>query len=78
MVASGGRRKWQFRSSFRDWCFERANFPHEIVEPTLVKSAVEGAYQRGDVLAKRARMMEAWADFCTTPRESRVVPLRVA
>ena len=30
--------------------------------PILNKT--EAAYQRGDLLAKRRRMMEAWAGFC--------------
>jgi hypothetical protein len=28
-----------------------------------IESAVEAAYRRGDLLKKRAAMMQAWADF---------------
>jgi integrase len=56
-----------FRSSFRDWCGEATNFPREIAEAALahqVGSSVEQAYRRGDALAKRRKLMEAWAAFC--------------
>jgi integrase len=59
-----------FRSSFRDWCAEQTNFPREIAEAALahaIESKVEAAYRRGDALAKRRRMMEAWADYCAKP-----------
>jgi integrase len=56
-----------FRSSFADWAYERTNFsPHEI-EMALahrVGSAVERAYRRGDMLAKRVALMDSWASFC--------------
>ncbi len=39
--------------------------------PILNKT--EAAYQRGDLLAKRRRLMEAWAAFCVKPN-SEVVP----
>lgn len=59
-----------FRSTFRDWAAERTNFPHELAEMALahaIESKVEAAYRRGDMLAKRAAMMTAWAKFCDTP-----------
>ena len=31
-----------------------------------VNSKTEAAYQRGDLLEKRRRMMAAWADYCLT------------
>jgi integrase len=68
-----------FRSSFRDWCGERTNFPREIAEGCLahaIGTAVERAYARGDMLEKRRRVMEAWAAFCSTPvRRGDVVPM---
>jgi integrase len=70
-----------FRSTFRDWAAERTNFPSEVAEMALahaVGDKVEAAYRRGDLLDKRRRLMEAWAEFCarasTTTGE--VVPLR--
>jgi integrase len=58
-----------FRSSFRDWVAERADFPSEVAEMALahvVGSKVEAAYRRGDMFDKRRRLMDAWATFCTT------------
>ena len=55
------------RSTFRDWAAERTNFPREVAEMALahtIGNAVEAAYRRGDLFAKRAEMMAAWAGFC--------------
>jgi integrase len=70
------------RSSFRTWAAERTNFPREICEKALahlVGDETERAYQRGELLEKRRRMMEAWAKYCTTPpvkQKGEVVALR--
>lgn len=59
-----------FRSSFRDWCAERTNFPSEAAEMALahtVGDKVEAAYRRGDMLEKRHQLMEAWSSFCAQP-----------
>ena len=56
-----------FRSSFRDWCAERTNFPSEVAEMALahaVGDKVEAAYRRGDLFEKRRQLMDAWATFC--------------
>jgi len=56
-----------FRSTFRDWAGETTAFPRELAEAALAHTLhdkVEAAYRRGDALAKRAAMMEAWAAFC--------------
>ena len=58
-----------FRSTFRDWAAEQTNFPRELCEMALahtVGSDTEQAYQRGDLLEKRARLMSAWATYCNT------------
>lgn len=57
-----------FRSSFRDWAAESTVFPGEVVEMALghaIKSKVEAAYRRGNLLEKRRGLMEAWERFCT-------------
>ena len=57
-----------FRSSFRDWAGERTNTAHAVMELSLahaVGSAVEQAYARSDLLAKRRRLMEQWAAYIT-------------
>jgi integrase len=62
-----------FRSTFRDWAAEQTNFPREVAEAALahvLKDKTEAAYQRGDLFQKRAKLMQAWADYCgriTTP-----------
>jgi integrase len=56
-----------FRSSFRDWAGEATNHPREVIEHALahqLKNAAEAAYARGDMLAKRMVLMEAWARWC--------------
>ncbi len=58
-----------FRSSFRDWAAERTNFPRELAEAALahvLRDKTEAAYQRGDMLARRKKLMEAWAKFCAS------------
>lgn len=55
-----------FRSSFRDWAAEETHFPREIAEAALahvVGDATERAYRRGDALAKRRELMEAWSKY---------------
>lgn len=59
-----------FRSTFRDWAREQTNFPREVAEAALahvVKDKTEAAYARGDLLEKRALLMQAWADYCARP-----------
>jgi integrase len=56
-----------FRSSFRDWCAEQTNFPREIAEAALghvLSDKTEAAYQRGDLLEKRRKLMTAWSSYC--------------
>ena len=59
-----------FRSTFRDWCAERTNYPHEVAEMALahaIGDKVEAAYRRGDLLEKRRRLMRDWAIYCSAP-----------
>lgn len=56
-----------FRSTFSDWAAECTSHPRDLVEMALahaIDSKVEAAYRRGDMLAKRATLMQAWADYC--------------
>ncbi len=56
-----------FRSSFRDWVSEETSFPDRLAEAALahiVGDQTELAYKRGDVLAKRRVLMDAWANYC--------------
>ncbi len=69
------------RSTFKDWCNERTNSPHALSEAALwhgVADAVEAAYSRTDWFAKRRRLMNDWARFCSMPKREagKVVPIR--
>jgi integrase len=58
-----------FRSCFRDWAAERG-VDHTLAEMALahtVGDAVERAYQRSDLFAKRRQLADAWAKFCDAP-----------
>jgi integrase len=74
-----------FRSTFRDWAAERTSYPNHVVEMALahvVGNKVEAAYRRGDLFAKRARLMAEWAKYCMTrpvdTTASNVMPIRRA
>jgi integrase len=59
-----------FRSTFRDWCAESTNHPRELAEAALahaLSDRVEAAYQRGDLLERRRRLMMEWATFLARP-----------
>ena len=61
-----GRHLARLPISFRDWAGEATTFPREVAEAALahaVGDAVELAYRRGDALAKRRKLMDAWAAF---------------
>ncbi len=55
-----------FPSTFRDWVAERTEYPGDLAEIALahkVGNAVEQAYRRGDMVAKRRQMMMDWGAF---------------
>lgn len=67
-----------FRSTFRDWCAEQTSFPRELAEAALahvIRDKTEAAYQRGDLLERRRKLMEAWASYCAKPPAGEVVQL---
>jgi len=69
------------RSTFRDWVEEQTSFPDRLAEAALahiVGDATEQAYKRGDVLAKRRKVMEAWERYLTSPARNNVVPMTKA
>lgn len=58
------------RSSFRQWAAECSAAPAEVAEACLahkLKDKTVAAYQRSDLLAKRAALMTAWAIHCGRP-----------
>jgi integrase len=65
-----------FRSTFRDWAGETGR-PADIAEAALAHvlgDKTVAAYQRGDLLERRRRLMDDWAAFCAG--RSAVIPLR--
>jgi integrase len=68
------------RSTFKDWAAECTNFPRELSEKALahtIGDETERAYQRGDLLNRRRKLMEAWAGYCMRPAVTgEVVPMR--
>ena len=67
-----------FRSSFRQWAAERTNIAREVAEEALAHvnpNRVEAAYQRSDLYAKRAELMDAWARHLDA-QPGRVVAIR--
>ena len=67
-----------FRSTFRDWAAEATAYPNHVVEQALahtIGNAVEAAYRRGDLFAKRVALMDDWAAYLAQPA-ALVVPLR--
>lgn len=67
-----------FRSTFKDWAGETTHFANEVSEAALahqVKDKTEAAYRRGAMLAKRRKLMDAWARYCSkTPASSDTTP----
>jgi integrase len=56
-----------FRSAFRDWVDADTPVADWLAEAALAHAKgdkVEAAYKRGDALAKRRKLMEAWAEYC--------------
>lgn len=59
-----------FRSAFLDWAHDSTPFPKTVLDMALahtVSDKVEAAYRRGDLFAKRIKLMEAWGAHCTRP-----------
>jgi integrase len=58
-----------FRATFRTWCAEKTNAPRAVAEAALahvIENKVEAAYQRSDLFERRRRLMNSWAQHCTT------------
>jgi hypothetical protein len=63
-----------FRTTFRTWAQEETEFLPETVEHCLhhiLGDASEKVYKQGLALKKRAKVLQAWADFATTPPKSK-------
>ena len=58
-----------FRSTFRDWCAEKTDYPREVAEMALahtIGDKVEAAYRRGDLFDKRKQLMQDWANYANS------------
>lgn len=56
-----------FRSTFSDWAHDTTDFPGHVIEMSLahaIRNKAEAAYRRGDLMAKRRELMDAWAAWC--------------
>jgi integrase len=56
-----------FRSTFKDWSVEETRFPGELSEAQLshvIQNAAQAAYERGDKLARRRELLQAWSAYC--------------
>ncbi|MBZ9917114.1 integrase arm-type DNA-binding domain-containing protein [Mesorhizobium sp. BR1-1-12] len=71
-----------FRSTFRDWAGDETEFAHETIEASLahvISDKTVAAYRRNTAIKKRASLMAAWAEFCSTPSlPANVVPIAFA
>ncbi|WP_255330557.1 tyrosine-type recombinase/integrase [Paracoccus albicereus] len=59
------------RATFRTWVQDETSFPRELAEAALAHVSgdeVERSYARGDALARRRELMNAWADFLSFRR----------
>lgn len=66
-----------FRSSFRDWSGEVSSFPRDVAEMALahtIENKVEAAYRRGDLFAKRRKMMQEWSDY-VNKQQVKAIPI---
>jgi len=67
-----------FRSTFRDWAAETTKHPREVIEAAMahrLKDKAEAAYQRGDLLARRAELMNDWERHCRSTTNWVTAPL---
>jgi integrase len=72
-----------FRSTFRDWAGEQSAFPREVIEHAMahqLPDKAEAAYSRATLLPRRAKLMDAWAEYCAAPVAAggNVTPIRKA
>jgi integrase len=70
-----------FRSAFKDWAAECTNSPDWVSEKALahvVGDETRRAYQRGDLLEKRRKLMDDWAQYCANLAADNVVSLKPA
>ncbi len=68
------------RATFKDWSEETTGHANKVIERSLAhrtKDKAERAYERGQLLPKRRRLMEDWANFLDG-QTAEVIPLKRA
>ena len=69
------------RAAFKSWGSDMTNHPTEIVEMSLghtVGNSVERAYRRTDLLEKRRKLMDDWAQYLSGSQGADVIQIRGA
>ncbi|MDP3799212.1 MAG: integrase arm-type DNA-binding domain-containing protein [Polaromonas sp.] len=64
-----------FRASFRTWGMEATDYPDEMLEFALahvVGDQTVRAYARSDMVAKRRKLMQDWADYLLATRANQL------
>jgi integrase len=58
-----------FRATFRTWCGDTGK-PGDIAEIALAhtQGKLHDAYQRADLLERRRKLMDQWAEWCSKPQ----------
>ncbi|UVO34674.1 site-specific integrase [Bradyrhizobium arachidis] len=62
------------RSTFRTWAGDTTQIPWEVLEHCLahrVGDETEAAYWRGDMIERRRKVLQAWADFILPKRKAK-------
>ncbi len=57
-----------FRATFKTWAAETTSAPAVVIEMAIahrIGGALEAAYQRGELLAKRRELMDMWCRYCS-------------
>ena len=69
-----------FRTSFKTWAMERTDAPWAVAEAALAHQlggSVEQAYARSDLLDRRRKLMQQWANY-VTPQSRPITAKRFA
>jgi integrase len=67
-----------FRATFKTWSLDHDK-PQDIVEIAMAHASgdkIADRYTRTDLLARRRRLAEDWADYCDGVTGAKVIPLR--
>jgi integrase len=68
-----------FRAAFKTWASEQTAYPRELIEVALAHSlgALDEAYRRADMMQRRRKLMQDWANYVDRQNASAgVTPIR--